>query len=53
MRQQQVNTEIRYSIYHNSFRQFLEADEVVKSAGLTIEEINRQITDNFTGGAPI
>lgn len=53
LRQQQVNTEVRYSIYHNSFRQFLEADEVVKSVGLTLEEINREITDNFTGGAPI
>jgi hypothetical protein len=53
LRQQQVNGEIRYSIYHNSFRQSLEADETVQSAGLTLEEINRQITDNLTEGAPI
>jgi hypothetical protein len=53
LRQQQVNGEIRYSIYHNSFRQFLEADETVQSAGLTLEEINRQIMDNLAGGSPI
>jgi len=53
LRHEKVGKETRYTIYHNSFRQFLEADETVQSAGLTIEEINRQITDNFTVGAPI
>ncbi|MDB9510122.1 ATP-binding protein [Kamptonema animale CS-326] len=52
LRQQQVNSEIRYSIYHNSFRQFLEADETVQAAGITLEEINRQIMDNLTEGSP-
>jgi hypothetical protein len=53
LREEKVGKETRYTIYHNSFRQFLEADETVQSAGLTIEEINRQIIDNFTVGAPI
>ena len=53
LRQQQVNGENRYSIYHNSFRQFLEADETVQEAGYSLEEINRQITDSLTEGAPI
>jgi len=53
LRQEKVGKETRYTIYHNSFRQFLEADETVQSAGLTLDDINDDIIDNFTGGAPL
>lgn len=53
LRQEKVGRETRYTIYHNSFRQFLEADETVQSAGITLEDINDDISDNFAGGAPI
>ncbi|MEG4488299.1 MULTISPECIES: ATP-binding protein [unclassified Microcoleus] len=53
LRQEKVGKETRYTIYHNSFRQFLEADETVQSAGITLEDINDDISDNFAGGAPI
>ncbi len=53
LRQEKVGKETRYTIYHNSFRQFLEADETVQSAGITLEDINDDISDNSTGGAPL
>ncbi|MEG4054725.1 MULTISPECIES: ATP-binding protein [unclassified Microcoleus] len=53
LRHEKVGKETRYTIYHNSFRQFLEADETVQSAGLTLEDINDDICDNATGGAPL
>jgi hypothetical protein len=37
LRQQQVSGEIRYSIYHNSFGEFLAKDETVQSAGVDVE----------------
>jgi hypothetical protein len=52
LRHEKVGKETRYTIYHNSFRQFLEADETVQSAGLTLEDINDDICDNATEGAP-
>jgi len=53
LRQQQVSGEIRYSIYHNSFREFLAKDETVKSAGVNVEELNRQGMNNRIEGAPL
>lgn len=53
LRNEKVGKETRYTIYHNSFRQFLEADEIVQSAGLTLEDINDDISDNSTAGAPL
>ena len=53
LRQEKVGKETRYTIYHNSFRQFLEADETVQSAGITLDDINDDISDNSTGGAPL
>ena len=52
LRHEKVGMETRYTIYHNSFRQFLEADETVQSAGLTLDDINDDICDNATEGAP-
>jgi DNA-binding transcriptional MerR regulator len=53
LRKEKVGKETRYTIYHNSFRQFLEADETVQSAGITLDDINDDISDNATGGAPL
>ncbi len=53
LRHEKVGKETRYTIYHNSFRQFLEADETVQSAGITLDDINDDISDNSTGGAPL
>jgi hypothetical protein len=53
LRQQQVSGEIRYSIYHNSFREFLAKDETVQSAGVDVEELNRQGMNNRIEGAPL
>jgi hypothetical protein len=53
LRQQQVDGEIRYSIYHNSFRDFLEKDETVQSAGINVEEVKRKGINNRIDGAPL
>ncbi|MEP6490880.1 ATP-binding protein [Microcoleus vaginatus GB2-A3] len=53
LRHEKVDKETRYTIYHNSFRQFLEVDETVQSAGITLDDINDDISDNSTGGAPL
>ncbi|TAG69849.1 MAG: ATP-binding protein [Oscillatoriales cyanobacterium] len=53
LRQQQVDGEIRYSIYHNSFREFLEKDETVQSAGIDVEEVKRKGINNRIDGAPL
>jgi len=39
--------EPRYSLYHNSFSDFLHQKEIVRAAGIKIESINRMITDNL------
>ena len=53
LRQQQVDGEIRYSIYHNSFRDFLAKNETVQAAGVDVEKLNRQGMGNRLKGAPI
>ncbi|MGB3266032.1 MAG: ATP-binding protein [Microcoleus sp.] len=53
LRQQQVDGEIRYSIYHNSFRDFLEKDETVQSAGIDVEKVKRKGIKNRIDGAPL
>ncbi|MEG4005553.1 ATP-binding protein [Microcoleus sp. Pol11C1] len=53
LRQQQVDGEIRYSIYHNSFRDFLAKNETVQAAGIDVEKLNRQGMDNRLKGAPL
>ncbi|MCC3413489.1 MULTISPECIES: ATP-binding protein [unclassified Microcoleus] len=53
LRKEKVGKETRYTIYHNSFRQFLEADETVQSAGITLDDINDDISDSSTEGAPL
>jgi hypothetical protein len=53
LRKQEVSDETRYSIYHNSFREFLAKDETVQSAGVNVEELNRQGMNNRIEGAPL
>ena len=53
LRQQPVDGEIRYSIYHNSFREFLAQDETVQSAGINVEEVKRKGINNRIDGAPL
>ncbi|MEG4986619.1 ATP-binding protein [Microcoleus sp. BR0-C5] len=53
LRQEQVKGEVRYNIYHNTFREFLEKNETVKSAGVNVEELIREGINNRLGGAPI
>ena len=40
-----------YSIYHNSFRDFLNRQDIVQKAGVTIKDINAQISESLI--API
>jgi hypothetical protein len=41
--------ETRYSIYHASFRDFLQRKDVVQAAGVTLPEINALIADSLWG----
>ncbi len=52
LRPQPVDGETRYSIYHASFRDFLHRQDVVQAAGVTLQDVNRLISDNLTKGAP-
>lgn len=50
LREQQVDEETRYSLYHSSFRDFLYRQDIVQAAGETIEGVNAQIVDSLTKG---
>jgi hypothetical protein len=50
LREQQVDHETRYSLYHSSFRDFLYRQDIVQAAGETIEGVNKQIVDSLTKG---
>ncbi|MCG7853376.1 MAG: hypothetical protein MIO92_12715 [Methanosarcinaceae archaeon] len=43
----QVDGERRFSIYHESFRDFLHRKDIVKAAGIDLPDINRMIADYF------
>ncbi|HBL11514.1 MAG TPA: hypothetical protein DD379_08930, partial [Cyanobacteria bacterium UBA11162] len=47
LREQEIEGQIRYSIYHASFQDFLHRREIVKKAGVTIQGINALIADNL------
>jgi hypothetical protein len=49
MHKQRVDKENRYSLYHNSFRDFLNRQDIVQAAGFTVEGINKLIGDNLWG----
>lgn len=50
LREQQVERETRYSLYHSSFRDFLYRQDIVQAAGETIEGMNARIVDSLTKG---
>jgi hypothetical protein len=50
LREQQVDNETRYSLYHSSFRDFLYRQDIVQAAGETIEGVNARIVDSLTKG---
>lgn len=43
LREQNIEGERRYSIYHTSFRDFLHRREIVQAAGISVNEINSLI----------
>jgi hypothetical protein len=50
LREQPVDGETRYSLYHSSFRDFLYRQDIVQAAGETIENVNARIVNSFTQG---
>jgi hypothetical protein len=50
LREQRLDGETRYSLYHSSFRDFLYRQDIVQAAGETIEGVNAQIVNSFTQG---
>ncbi len=48
LREQQLDKETRYSLYHSSFRDFLYRQDIVQAAGETIEDVNAQIVSSLT-----
>lgn len=45
LRVQKQHGHTRYSLYHNSFREFLYRKDIVRAAGVTIEHIHKEIAD--------
>ena len=50
LREQRIDGEMRYSVYHSSFRDFLYRQDIVQAAGETIENVNARIVESFTQG---
>ena len=50
LREQRIDGQTRYSIYHASFQDFLHRKEIVQKAGETIEGVNARIVDSLTQG---
>lgn len=50
LREQQVDGETRYSLYHSSFRDFLYRQDIVQAAGETIQGMNARIVNSLTKG---
>lgn len=50
LRQEQVDGQTCYSIYHLSFCDFLSRKDIVQAAGVTLQGINALIADNLTQG---
>jgi hypothetical protein len=49
LREQLVNGERHYSIYHTSFRDFLHRRDIVQAAGESVKDISSLISDNIWG----
>jgi hypothetical protein len=50
LREETIDGQVRYSIYHASFRDFLHRKPIIRAAGLTIEGVNRAIATNLWKG---
>lgn len=44
-----IDEQLRHSVYHYSFREFLHRKDIVQAAGVTIEGINGLIDDGLSG----
>ena len=40
----------RYSFYHESFRDFLNRQDIVKAAGISLQSISAEVANNLAGG---
>ncbi|MEQ8463409.1 hypothetical protein [Coleofasciculus sp. E1-EBD-02] len=47
LREERIEGQTRYSIYHASFQDFLHRQDIVQAAGITIRDINTLIADNL------
>jgi hypothetical protein len=47
LHEQLKDEHIFYSLYHTSFREFLHRKEIIKAAGITLNEINALIVENL------
>jgi hypothetical protein len=47
LREQRIDGQTGYSIYHTSFQDFLHCQDIVQAAGVTIQGINAMIADNL------
>ncbi|MEP0777935.1 protein kinase [Microcoleus sp. ZQ-A2] len=47
LREQRIDGQTGYSIYHTSFQDFLHHQDIVQAAGVTIQGINAMIADNL------
>jgi len=47
LHKQEINNQMRFSVYHDSFRGFLSKQEIIQAAEVSIEGINRIIGDNL------
>lgn len=50
LRQEQVDGQICYSVYHSSFCDFLARKDIVQAAGVSLQGINALIANNLTQG---
>jgi len=47
LHRQDVDGQPRFSLYHNTFREFLHRKDVVRMAGLELKDVAKQIRDNL------
>jgi hypothetical protein len=44
---QQVEDDVRYAVYHRSFRDFLVRQDIMQAAGVTLPEIHTRIANSL------
>jgi hypothetical protein len=50
IQKQENNQPYLYRFYHESFRDFLQKQDIVKAAGVTLSEVKKEISDNISEG---